>query len=320
MADPAIPPTAFVHVDVDGLWALRRCYAVPEGDALRADPCWDEGLPALRSLVEGEGLAASFFLVGRDLGIAAKRRAARALADAGHELGNHSFTHDLALGARPPRRIRREIAAANDAFRRARLPAPSGFRAPGYSYSSSVPRAVRAEGLAYDASLLATWLTHPLRLVDAVASRRLDPRKRQFGRLRDALSSRYPHEREGIWEVPVGSFGMLGWPLTGSAVFAFGAPRIVARLERIRRRRQPVLLLLHAADLVDFRGRGLLGPRTPKLAGFDQCFAEKRASLAAVLGYMRTRWTVRLSGDWVRERAAPTLRRPVFLPSRVRLS
>lgn len=64
-------------------------------------------LAPLLALLAAEGVPATFFVVGRRA--AAHPGGIRAILDAGHELGNHSDTHDVFLATRTSARIRGEI-------------------------------------------------------------------------------------------------------------------------------------------------------------------------------------------------------------------
>jgi peptidoglycan/xylan/chitin deacetylase (PgdA/CDA1 family)/uncharacterized membrane protein len=77
-------------------------------------------LPRLLALLAEEGIRAAFFVVGRRA--AANPEAIRAILAAGHELGNHSNTHDVLLATRSPARLRAEILGCEQAL------APHGVR------------------------------------------------------------------------------------------------------------------------------------------------------------------------------------------------
>ncbi|HET6412986.1 MAG TPA: polysaccharide deacetylase family protein [Anaeromyxobacter sp.] len=62
---------------------------------------------SLLALLAGEGALATFFVVGRRA--AAHPEAVRAILSAGHEIGNHSDTHDVFLATRGKARVRDEI-------------------------------------------------------------------------------------------------------------------------------------------------------------------------------------------------------------------
>jgi peptidoglycan/xylan/chitin deacetylase (PgdA/CDA1 family) len=57
------------------------------------------GTHAILDTLRGRAVPATFFLIGRD--IAAHPDLARDIAAAGHEIGNHSFSHDRMIGVTP---------------------------------------------------------------------------------------------------------------------------------------------------------------------------------------------------------------------------
>jgi peptidoglycan-N-acetylglucosamine deacetylase len=89
--------------------------------------------PALLELLDRHSVRATFFLIGAH--VRACRELARAIADGGHTIGNHTDTHP-ALPLLSARRISEELARCDDAIssatqRRARwMRPPYGFRSP----------------------------------------------------------------------------------------------------------------------------------------------------------------------------------------------
>jgi hypothetical protein len=305
-------PPAFIQVDVDGLWAVRACYGRPVRDTFRRDPVWTQGVEGLRRMFDELRIPATFFLVGRDLGLPAKVRLARALADDGHELANHSHTHVLGLTRRPVGVSMEEIRRAHEAFLAAGLPAPCGFRAPGYDVDSRVLRAVRRMGYLYDSSILPTRLGPLLRVADAVMARRWDPRKRQFGRFSYGSAPKSPYfpspyrvrkprahlGQSRLLELPVTTIAPLGFPMTGSAIFAFGPRHVKRALDPARRFFKPLVMVLHGIDLVDCRKPVVLDDRTVSAGGFDRSADSKAAAIREVLEYVRSHYDLRQPAEW----------------------
>jgi uncharacterized membrane protein/peptidoglycan/xylan/chitin deacetylase (PgdA/CDA1 family) len=101
-------------------------------------------LPGLLELLATEGCTAAFFVVGRRA--AAHPEAIRAILAAGHEVGNHSNTHDVFLALRSPTRIRSEIRECERALAVHGV-RPLAFRPPVGITSPLVGRALRGLGL-----------------------------------------------------------------------------------------------------------------------------------------------------------------------------
>jgi hypothetical protein len=289
-------PLGFLHVDVDGLWAVRACYGRREWDSFENDPCWTEGIPRLRQIFDQAGIPAAWFIVGRDLEVASKRQMASGLVETGAELGNHSYTHRIGLTRLPYGEVLAELQRTDKALR-AIGANPIGFRAPGYDLDVRVLRAVRQIGYLYDASLLPTYLTPFLRLADAWLARRWDPRKRQFGRFMYGCAPVAPYfpvawrvrkpgrvaPSGGVLEIPVGVTPGLGLPLTASSLFPMSRARIRALFQKLAAREKPVLLLLHAIDGVDCRAPIVFDNRTPALGGFSMAGEEKARRIRRIV-------------------------------------
>ncbi len=95
--------------------------------ALTFDDGPSESTPLLLDILARHGATATFFQCGRNV-----RRlpgVAREVASAGHEIGNHTFSHPL-LALKSPEFIYRELAAAQETIQNATGILPRHFRAP----------------------------------------------------------------------------------------------------------------------------------------------------------------------------------------------
>lgn len=83
--------------------------------------------PRVLEVLARHGVRASFFLLGRH--VEQWPHIARAIADAGHQIGNHGHGH-AKLYRRGPRYVRRDLERATEAIERATGRRPAHFRAP----------------------------------------------------------------------------------------------------------------------------------------------------------------------------------------------
>ena len=83
--------------------------------------------PRVLDVLAREGVKATFFLIGRRAAEAAE--IARRIAEDGHELGNHTWSH-RSLWLCSPRQTEREIVEGHDAIARSAGRPPRFFRAP----------------------------------------------------------------------------------------------------------------------------------------------------------------------------------------------
>lgn len=310
-------PHGFLQVDVDGLWAVRACYGRPEADTHRVDPCWMEGIPRLARIFGEVGTPAGFFIVGRDLEIASKREAATALLHAGHELGNHSYTHRIGLTREPHGFIHDELSRTHDAL--VALGAnPVGFRSPGYDVDARVLRVVRRLRYLYDASMLPTYLAPVLRLADAFMARRFDSTKRQFGRFSYGRAPRTPYfplphairkpartfAQSRLLEIPVGVTPGLRMPLTAASLLPLSRSALRDLFDKLLAKRSAVLLLLHAIDGTDCRQPIVFDNRRTRLGGFAMSGEEKERRVRRIVEEFSRRFAVMRADDYARARCS----------------
>jgi len=210
-----------VSVDLDGL----GCYAAIHGLSLRLDERAQRAVPELAvqrfcELFAALGVRATFFVIGRDAGIAPARL--KAAAGAGHEIASHSYAHDYALSRRTREEIAQDLALAERAIEDACGSRPRGFRAPGYTLSPELLDAVRERAYAYDSSLLPSPPYYAAKAA-ALAVYALRGRKSQsiLGGLRQLFAPRGPHRRRGVRELPVATLPGLRAPVIGTTVLPF---------------------------------------------------------------------------------------------------
>jgi hypothetical protein len=142
---------AVVSVDLDEV----PCYAAIHGVAIEgsAHAIYEHAIDRLATLFREEEVPATFFVIGSDLVHEPSAEKARMLATAGHEMASHTLSHYYDFTRRDRRTIEHEIAGNEQAFERAGLDKPVGFRAPGYTITDEVFEVLAARGYAYDSSV-----------------------------------------------------------------------------------------------------------------------------------------------------------------------
>ena len=198
----AAKTVASLSLDLDNHWSYLRT----RGDARWAEyPSYlDTVVPLALRMLDDLGVRITFFVVGRDADACGPGGWLGAIADAGHEIGNHSYSHEPWLHRQPLERIEAEIADTEAAIERATGTRPVGFRGPGYSLSPELLRLLQRRGYAYDASTLPTWIG-PLARAFYFRSTRFDgddaaDRAELFGHLADGRRRLRPYR----WDLPGG--------------------------------------------------------------------------------------------------------------------
>ncbi|RMD81773.1 MAG: polysaccharide deacetylase, partial [Candidatus Dadabacteria bacterium] len=147
---------AGLSLDLDNAWSYLKTHG---SRAWRELPSYlDVLVPRALDLLEELGLRITFFIVGQDAALARHHRVLRLIVERGHEVGNHSFSHEPWLHLYDPARIAEEIDQSARAIEEATGARPRGFRGPGFSVSPAVLEALADRGYLYDASTLPTYL------------------------------------------------------------------------------------------------------------------------------------------------------------------
>lgn len=207
----AAKPLASVSLDLDDLWAYLRT----RGDAAwEARPSYLSAfVPLALDLLDRLELRITVFVVGADAVRTTNLPYLRAIAERGHEVGNHSFSHECSLQRLAEDQIEDEVTRAEDAITEATGQRPTGFRGPGFSWSPVLFEVLGRRGYLYDASVLPTFLG-PVARWYFLARSGLGPEERSrrgglFGSFRDGFRPLRPYS----WQLQTGT-RLLEIPIT----------------------------------------------------------------------------------------------------------
>jgi peptidoglycan/xylan/chitin deacetylase (PgdA/CDA1 family) len=268
-------PLASVSLDLDNQWSYMKTH----GDAgWETFPSYlDEFVPYVLDALERLGLRITFFLVGQDAALDRNRESLRAVADAGHDVGNHSFHHEQWIETFSAQRIEREVVEAADAIERATGKRPTGYRGPGFSWNEELLEVLARSGYLYDASTLPTYIGPLARLyyfrTASIAREEMDKRKNLFGGFGDGRRPVRPYlwklrSGRALLEIPVTTIPIVKTPfhlsyllyLSRFSTLLMDAYLGLAILACRATRTQPSFLL-HPLDLIG-------GDRVRELAFF----------------------------------------------------
>ncbi len=283
-----IPRAAAVNIDIDSLYLYYRIHGLPEHRA--TDVVWTRGVVRFAELLDKVGVRATFYVVTRDLEESrAARDIAESLVKAGHELGSHSHTHPYDLVRLHDRALATELEASRDLLTEVQGRAVAGFRAPGYTMTPRVLKALAAAGYRYDSSIFPSppYYLAKLGVLAAMALRGKHSHS-IIGPPQVMWERRLPHARaEGIFEFPVTVLPGVRFPFIGTSLLALGE-RGYAAMRPIVSRLPFVNLELHGIDLCDLDVDGidpvllkqpdLRVPLAKKLALFERVFSDLRDS------------------------------------------
>jgi peptidoglycan-N-acetylglucosamine deacetylase len=254
---------ASLSIDLDALEHYHRIHGLPD-PAPGPDPVYGKAVARFGELCERLRVKGTVFCVGRNLDDLEAAAAVRSVSEAGHEIANHSLSHDYALSARPAEEIAAELRGGADAVARVTGRRPVGFRAPGYALSSALVRALATDGYRYDSSAFPA-LPYYLgkAAVMAILALRRQPSRAVLDRPRVLLAPRAPYHPRAdepyapgtsldalpILELPV-TTGVFGFPIIGT--FVSTLPSWALRVLAMGTGQLPLFNLeLHGVDLLD---------------------------------------------------------------------
>ncbi|MFN7132236.1 MAG: polysaccharide deacetylase family protein [Myxococcales bacterium] len=288
---------ACVNVDLDSIVHYCRLHGLDEGNlpAETAHAVYRRALDRFLELFGNRRLPATFFAIGEDLQDPHAAAMLKNAADAGHEIGNHTFRHDYALTRQAPADIAADVERGEEAIRAATGRKPRGFRAPGYTLTAELYGVLLERGYLYDSSVFPA-APYYLAKAGIMGARALVGRGTRaiLDRPTVLTAPRVPYfpdpeepYRQGhgrTLELPIATAPFTRAPFIGTSVLAF--PRAaVAALYRTMRRQAFLNFELHGIDLLDDDDLAFpaLARRQPDL---NVPRSLKRERLKEVLGWL----------------------------------
>ncbi|MCF2149232.1 polysaccharide deacetylase family protein [Desmonostoc muscorum LEGE 12446] len=212
-------PIASLSLDLDNIWSYLKNQGAPGWESF---PSYlDIAVPRFLEILQQWNLTITVFIVGQDAALEKNHKAIQAIANAGHEIGNHSFHHDPWLHLYSENEIEEEVALAEEHIKRVTYQHPVGFRGPGYSFSPAVLKVLARRGYEYDASTFPTILG-PIARAYYLMTCKLSKEERKkrealFGSFKDGLQPLKPYQwnmgKDKLTEIPVTTMPIFKVPI-----------------------------------------------------------------------------------------------------------
>ncbi|WP_209402407.1 polysaccharide deacetylase family protein [Pseudozobellia sp. WGM2] len=209
-------PYLSLSLDMDNQWSYMK---------IHGEKGWEEYpsyldifVPHVLKVLDELDLKITFFIVGQDAAFEKNHKYLKQIADAGHDIGNHSFKHETWLHLYTKEEMKTEIDTAHDIITEVTGKAPNGFRGPGFSWSNTLLEVLAEKGYAYDASTLPTVIGPLARLyyfsTSNLSKEEKEDRKEIFGKFSDGFRKLKPY----YWNLKKGR-KLLELPVTTMPVF-----------------------------------------------------------------------------------------------------
>ena len=149
-------PYASISLDLDNQWSYMKIY----GDVgwEKYPSYMDIFVPYALDILDQFKLKVTFFVVGQDAVLEKNIDVLRLLNARGHEVGNHSFSHDPWLHLYSKTQLEKEILETELQIVRFTGQKPVGFRGPGFSWTKNLLDVLVKHDYMYDTTTLPTYL------------------------------------------------------------------------------------------------------------------------------------------------------------------
>ncbi len=226
-------PLASISLDLDNKWSYLKTHGDEEWEAMPS--YFHYVVPRFLSFLKDRNTKITVFVVGQDAVLDKNREALAAIAEDGHEIGNHSFNHEPWLHLYTPSELNQEFEKSENAIRDVTGKQTIGFRGPGFSLSDEVLRTLVRRGYEYDCSTFPTYLGPVARayyfLKSSLTSEEKEDRKVLFGSFKDGLQSNKPFRwnagNSQLLEIPVTTMPILKLPIHGSYIMYLATYSVV---------------------------------------------------------------------------------------------
>ena len=217
-------PLASLSLDLDNQWSYMKTHGDAGWETL---PSYlDVVVPRVLEILRRQNLTITFFVVGLDAAQPSNHAVLKSIADAGHEIGNHSYHHEPWLHLYSQDELEHEFTCAETSIQRATGQHPRGFRGPGFSFSPAVLELLARRGYEYDASTFPTFLGPIARLYyfakSSLSKEQSSQRKALFGSAKEGFRPLKPYR----WQTPAG-------PLTEIPVTTMPIARVPIHLSYV---------------------------------------------------------------------------------------
>ncbi len=253
---------ACININFDSLF-----FPLPDAARSLRDPSYFEIADRFFAASERYGFRYTIFIIGRDLENPEVAARVRAWADAGHEIGNHTWSHHPNFGALPRFRVEDEILRSHEIIGRTTGKPPRGFISPSWSVSPDVIEILTREGYLYDTSIFPSPLIIPALLKLQVNARRHGSFDAAWSRRRDKsvpfCAPRHPYliapgsltrrAAKGLLELPLPTT-RLRVPCWHTMAFFLGPRRLRSLIRSAAADNRAFYYLVHPADLADWEG------------------------------------------------------------------
>ena len=250
---------ATIQVDLDGVWTIYRHHQVEVSHY--PDPVFEQSLSRFLALFNTANIKTTFFVVGSDLETPELAHQIKQVADAGHELANHTYSHPLNFSQLTYTEKKNEIERADSLIRDITGQSVIGFRAPSYAIDSETLTILNDLRYQYDSSIFPTYWSGLIRQFETGFSVPSSKASASYGKIQYSRAPNRIYHPDAtfpwkpgnlnLWEVPVSVYPLVRIPIHSSFSARLGWWYFASAINWLARLRRSVVFVFHGVDLVD---------------------------------------------------------------------
>jgi len=149
-------PIACLSLDLDNQWSYMKTHGDEEWKDYPS--YYNIFIPHILEILQEMDIRVTFFIVGLDAAKEENIPWLKMLPENGHDIGNHSFNHEVWINQYSREELEKEFDLAEAAIYNATGVKTKGFRGPGFSWSTTLLEVLHDRGYLYDSSTLPTFL------------------------------------------------------------------------------------------------------------------------------------------------------------------
>ncbi|OGH72428.1 MAG: hypothetical protein A2921_04160 [Candidatus Magasanikbacteria bacterium RIFCSPLOWO2_01_FULL_43_20b] len=210
----------------------------------------------------------TIFIIGKDLENPEVAARVRSWAEAGHEIGNHSYTHNPNLGSLSRQEMEFEVMKSHELITNCIGYEPKGFISPSWSTSGDLIEILMKAGYIYDTSVFPSYFQYFVLMKLMFLTGQKHPNFHpSFGLRRDKLAFFFAPRRpyfigpeslikkksEGLLMLPLPVATALRIPCWHTMYFVFGKHLMNWLLLKTIREHEYFYYLVHPKDLVNYK-------------------------------------------------------------------
>ena len=213
-------PIASLSLDLDNKWSYMKNNGAEGWEDFPS--YFDVFVPYILKILEELGLKITFFIVGQDAAVKSNQKYIKMIADAGHEIANHSFKHETFLHLYTREELEVEIDTAHAIIKEVTGQEPKGFRGPGFTWSETLLEVLVERGYVYDSSTFPTIIGPLARWyyfkTSNLSKEEKEERKELFGKFSDGFMKLKPYfkklkNKKQLLELPVTTMPLFRIPI-----------------------------------------------------------------------------------------------------------